>query len=55
MRASGLIRTVSAGEVVFLPRGNVRRFRNPGIQPAASRLQIYLQEQSLTGGFLHLP
>jgi hypothetical protein len=52
---AGLIRTVSAGEVVFLPRGNVRRFRNPGIQPAASRLQICLQEQSLTGGILHLP
>jgi hypothetical protein len=46
MRASGLvclgagarlIRTVSAGEVVYLPRGNVRRFRNPDIQPAAPR------------------
>ena len=52
---AGLICTVSAGEVVFLPRGNVRRFRNPGIQPAAPRLQICLQEQSLTGGILHLP
>jgi hypothetical protein len=39
---AGLIRTASAGEVVFLPRGNVRRFRNPGFQPAAPRLQICL-------------
>jgi mannose-6-phosphate isomerase-like protein (cupin superfamily) len=26
--------TASAGDVVFLPRGNVHRFHNPGIQPA---------------------
>jgi len=26
--------TASAGDVVFLPRGTVHRFRNPGIQPA---------------------
>ena len=26
--------TASAGDVVFLPRGNVDRFHNPGIQPA---------------------
>jgi mannose-6-phosphate isomerase-like protein (cupin superfamily) len=26
--------TASAGDVVFLPRGNVHRFHNPGVQPA---------------------
>ena len=26
--------TAAAGDVVFLPRGNVPRFHNPGIQPA---------------------
>jgi mannose-6-phosphate isomerase-like protein (cupin superfamily) len=26
--------TASAGDVLFLPRGTVHRFRNPGIQPA---------------------
>jgi mannose-6-phosphate isomerase-like protein (cupin superfamily) len=26
--------TASAGDVVFLPRGNVHRFHNPGIRPA---------------------